>query len=163
MRPYYITIWMYTTLFVIGTLLFVIAAYLGIRGDQSVVAIAFGGLSVASFLIFFIRQPVQALEENLEFISWLGVAFNTYWTQLMYLNNPVTIKEDLKSVTDDFSRQVARIIEKHAALREKRASIKVPDDQEDKPPENKPPVTPPAVPPEDPQNKPPEKPEEHGR
>ena len=52
---------------------------------KSVAAIAFGGLSVGSFLLFFIRQPLQALEENLEFITWLGVAFNTYWTRLMYL------------------------------------------------------------------------------
>jgi hypothetical protein len=117
MKPYNITIGMYIVIFVVGVLLFLVAAYLGIRGGQSLVAVAFGGLSVASFIIFFIRQPVQALEENLEFISWLGVAFNTYWTRLMYMKNIDTIQTDLKSATDDYSQMVEELINKHAELR----------------------------------------------
>lgn len=117
MKPYAITIAMYLVIFVVGILLFLVAAYLGIRGGQSLVAVAFGGLSVVTFIIFFIRQPVQALEENLEFISWLGVAFNTYWTRLMYMNNINTIQADLRSATDDYSRMVEELIKKHAELR----------------------------------------------
>lgn len=117
MKPYNITIVMYLVIFVIGVLLFLVAAYLGIRGGQSLAAVAFGGLSVASFILFFIRQPIQALEENLEFISWLGVAFNTYWTRLMYMNNINTIQADLKSATDDYSAMVEELINKHAELR----------------------------------------------
>jgi hypothetical protein len=124
MKPYSITIGMYVVIFIVGISLFVLAAYLGIRGDQSVAAVAFGGLSVASFVIFFIRQPVQALEENLEFINWLGVAFNTYWTRLMYMNNINTIQSDLKSATDDYSSMVEELINKHAELHGNRPGAK---------------------------------------
>src|SRR5512136_2693761 len=50
MRPYYITVAMYVLMFIVGIGFFVAAAYLGIRTDKTVVAVAFGGLSVASFL-----------------------------------------------------------------------------------------------------------------
>lgn len=121
MRPYNITVGMYVILFIIGIVFFSIAVFQGLNNDQSLVAIGFGGLSVASFVLFFIRQPVQALEENLEFITWLGVAFNTYWTRLMYMQNQDTIQAELKAATDDYSNTVERLINKHAELRGKRS------------------------------------------
>lgn len=62
MKPYNITVWMYVIIFIVGILFFSVAAYLGLTGRQPVVAVSFGGLSVVSFVMFFIRQPVQALE-----------------------------------------------------------------------------------------------------
>jgi hypothetical protein len=67
-----------------------------------------------------VRQPLQALEENLEFITWLGVAFNTHWTRVMYMLRQETIQEDLKAAEADYSDLVQKIIEKHAAMRGKR-------------------------------------------
>lgn len=122
MKPYNITIYMYVVMFIVGILFFVMAAVLGFLGNQPLLAIGFGGLSVISFVTFFIRQPVQALEENLEFISWLGVAFNTYWTRLMYISNKENVQDELKAATDDFSRMVERLIGKHANLRNKRSN-----------------------------------------
>ena len=116
MKPYNITVWMYVIIFAVGILFFCLAAYLGLTDKQPIVTISFGGLSVVSFVLFFIRQPVQALEQNLEFISWLGVAFNTYWTRLMYIQNVETVQQDLKAATDDYSRMVERLIDKHARL-----------------------------------------------
>jgi hypothetical protein len=120
MKPYNITIYMYVVMFIVGILFFALAAILGLRGDQPLLAIGFGGLSVVSFVTFFIRQPVQALEENLEFICWLGVAFNTYWTRLMYISDIKTVQVDIKEATDDYSIMVERLISKHAQLRAKR-------------------------------------------
>jgi hypothetical protein len=120
MKPYRLTVWLYGALFVIGVGLFVVAAVIGLGKGNSVVAIAFAGLSVVSFLAFFVRQPLQALEENLEFITWLGVAFNTYWTRLMYLSNPQTVGADLKAAENDFRASVESLITKHAELRGKR-------------------------------------------
>lgn len=120
MRPYYLTIGMYIALFLVGISLFVVAAVVGIRGGRLAVAIVFAGLSVGSFLLFFIRQPVQALEENLEFVTWLGVAFNTYWTRLMYMTDSRTIQEDLKAADEDYRKTVERLITRHAELRTKR-------------------------------------------
>jgi hypothetical protein len=120
MKPYHLTVWMYGALFVVGIALFVLAAILGLSEGKSVVAIVFAGLGASAFLAFFIRQPVQALEENLEFITWLGVAFNTYWTRVMYMMDMKTIQADLKAADEDYRTSVERLITKHAELRGKR-------------------------------------------
>jgi hypothetical protein len=120
MKPYSLTVWLYGTLFVVGIGLFLAAVVIGLLNNSSVVAIAFAGLSVAAFLAFFIRQPLHALEENLEFITWLGVAFNTYWTRLMYMMDPKSVQADLKAAEDDFRASVEKLITRHAELRVKR-------------------------------------------
>jgi hypothetical protein len=120
MKPYHLTIWMYGALFLVGIGLFVMAAIMGLNKGNSVAAIVFAGLGAGAFLAFFIRQPVQALEENLEFITWLGVAFNTYWTRIMYMMDMKTIQTDLKAADDDYRTSVERLITKHAELRGKR-------------------------------------------
>jgi hypothetical protein len=120
MKPYRLTVWLYATIFVVGLVLFVVAAVIGLRSGNSVVALGFAGLGVATFLAFFIRQPLQALEENLQFITWLGVAFNTYWTRLMYMTDPKTVQAELKAAEDDFRTSVESLIAKSAELRGKR-------------------------------------------
>lgn len=125
MKPYNITIYLYVAMFIVGILFFVVAIILGFQGDQPLLAIGFGGLSVVSFVTFFIRQPVQALEENLEFISWLGVAFNTYWSRLMYISDKANVQVELKAAADDFSSMVEKLIEKHAQLRGKRSGAEL--------------------------------------
>jgi hypothetical protein len=120
MRPYRLTVWLYGTLFAVGIGLFLVATVIGLRDGSSVVSIGFAGLSVTALLAFFVRQPLHALEENLEFITWLGVAFNTYWTRLMCMEDPKTVQADLKAADDDFRASVERLITQHAALRGKR-------------------------------------------
>jgi hypothetical protein len=120
MKPYYLTIWMYVALFAVGIGLFVVAALLAWSNPQSFTALAFAGLGAGAFVLFFLRQPLQALEENLEFISWLGVAFNTYWTRLMYMMDQRTVQADLKAAEEDYVRTVERLINKHAKLRAQR-------------------------------------------
>ena len=117
MKPYRLTVWLYAILFAVGIGLFVVAAVVGLGKGESVVAIAFAGLSVATFLAFFLRQPLHALEENLEFITWLGVAFNTYWSRLMYMSDPKTVQAELKAAEDDFRVSVEKLITRHAELR----------------------------------------------
>jgi len=121
MKPYRLTVWLHATLFGVGIGLFLIAVVIGLRNGSSVVAIAFAGLSVTAFLAFFVRQPLHALEENLEFITWLGVAFNTYWTRLMYITDPKTVHVELKSAEEDFRTSVERLIAQHAESRAKRS------------------------------------------
>jgi hypothetical protein len=120
LKPYRLTVWLYAALFAVGIGLFLVAAVAGLQKGESVVAIAFAGLSVATFIGFFMRHPLQALEENLEFITWLGVAFNTYWTRLMYMQDPKTVQAELKAAEDDFRASVEKLIAQHAELRGKR-------------------------------------------
>lgn len=120
MKPYHLVTRLYGVLFAIGALLFVGAAWIGVSGGNSAVAIVFAGLGAGAFLTFFVRQPVQALEENLEFISWMGVAFNTYWTRLMYMEDVKTVQQDLKAADDDYRQSIEQLITKHAELRRSR-------------------------------------------
>lgn len=120
LKPYRLIVWLYGTLFAVGIGLFIVAAIFGLHRGEAVTAMVFAGLSVASFIGVFVRQPLQALEENLEFVTWLGVAFNTYWTRLMYLQDPKTVQIDLKAAEDDFRASIESLIAKHAELRGKR-------------------------------------------
>jgi hypothetical protein len=120
MKPYWLTICLYAIMFVVGIGLFLTAVILGLTKGDSVVTIAFAGLSVTTFLAFFIRHPLRALEENLEFITWLGVAFNTYWTRLMYVLDASTVQQELAAADQDFTSSVEKLIERHAKLRNTR-------------------------------------------
>lgn len=120
LKPYRLTVGLYSALFAVGIGLFILAAILGLQRREAVTAMVFAGLSVATFLGFFLRQPLQALEENLEFITWLGVTFNTYWTRLMYMQDPKTVQTELKAAEDDFRTSIESLIAKHAELRGKR-------------------------------------------
>ncbi|MGC9396957.1 MAG: caspase family protein [Anaerolineae bacterium] len=131
MKPYQLTVWSYGILFAVGIGLFITSAVIGLTRDQPVVAIVFSGLGVATFVTFFIQQPLHALEENLEFITWLGVTFNTYWARLMYMLDDKTIQKDLKVAERDFIGNVEKLIDKHAILRGKRIVPKEPPAEEE--------------------------------
>lgn len=122
-NPYWLTVWFYGVMFLVGIGLFVVAAVVAVRGDSSLAASVFGGLSVATFLGFFLQRPLQSLEENLQFITLLGVAFNTYWTQLMYLQDPRTVIADLKAADEHFRASLEKLIAQQAKLRKKRPGL----------------------------------------
>ncbi|MCX6046468.1 MAG: N-acetylmuramidase domain-containing protein, partial [Chloroflexi bacterium] len=128
MIPYWHTIWMYRALFGIGIGTFVLAGILGLisalgKGNTSTALIAsalFGGLGVGAFLVYFVNRPLQALEENLQFITWLGIIYNTYWTRLAYTTDLATVQQELKNATDDTIAQIKELMDKHAELSGKR-------------------------------------------
>jgi ABC-type multidrug transport system fused ATPase/permease subunit len=119
MRPYWMTVWMYRILFAVGLLGFLAAAVLGVLRGVAFAAV-FGGISVVTFLAFFIGQPLRALEQNLEFITWLGIIYNTYWTRLMYTNDVATVQNDLEAITHSAVESIQQLIDKHAELAGKR-------------------------------------------
>lgn len=116
MRPYYITVWMYGILFGVGVGSFVAAAGLSIWFNQPLYALIFGGLSVVSFLSFFISHPLRALEQNLSFITWLGIIYNTYWTRLVYVLDQRTVQQELQAATQDTIEDLDRLLDKHAVM-----------------------------------------------
>ena len=119
MRPYWITVRMYQALFVLGVLALIAAAVLGVWQGIGY-AVLFSGLSVAAFLSFFISQPLRALEQNLAFVTWLGMIYNTYWTRLMYADNRDTAQEDIEDIKRTAIADLSALIDKQAALSGKR-------------------------------------------
>jgi hypothetical protein len=120
MRPYHSTIWMYRILFAVGIVSFVAATALSIWTRSAAFSWAFTGLSAVAFVGYFLSRPLRSLEENLEFITWLGLVYNTYWTRLAYMRDERTVQEDLADATREATDQIERLIEKHAALASRR-------------------------------------------
>ncbi|MHB9031678.1 MAG: caspase family protein [Anaerolineae bacterium] len=112
MRSYHITLAIYIVVFAIAILFFVLSVIMGLTSNRIAAALAFGALSVATFLTFFMLHPIQAVEENLEFISLLGVAFNNYWARLMHLKNPDSLQADIKAAADDYNSALQHLFSK---------------------------------------------------
>ena len=121
--PYYMTVAMYAAMFVVGLGLFITAVVLGIRGSAGV-GVFFGGLSVVTFLTYFLGKPLRSLEENLHFITWLGLIYNTYWNRLLYMEDRATIGQDLEDATADAIRDIQALIEKSDAMRGRRPGLR---------------------------------------
>lgn len=120
MRPYYTTVWMYRILCGLGIFSFLVAAGMSAWTNDSRFGIIFGGLGLAAFLSYFISRPLQALEENLQFITWLGIVYNTHWTRLASMLDHSTIQQDLQEATRDATKEIEKILDKHEKLSGKR-------------------------------------------
>jgi hypothetical protein len=111
----------------LGILFFAAAAGLYVLTQNLYVTGLFCGLGVVTFLRFFIGLPLQALEQNLKFITWLGIIYNTYWTRLVGAIDQRTLKQDLKAATDDAITEINRLLDKHEEMSKRRPWLKEPD------------------------------------
>jgi len=123
MKPYYTTVWMYRILFAVGILAFVAALIFGFTKQEFSFSLVFGGLSVASFLTYFLSKPLRSLEENLQFITWLGIIYNTYWTRQAFMLDQDTVQADLEQATQQAIDQLQQLIDKNATLDAKRPGL----------------------------------------
>jgi hypothetical protein len=123
MGPYHTTVQLYRLTFFVGMFAFGAAVALSAYTGQVMFGILFGGISVAAFISYFISRPLRALEENLNFITWLGVIYNSYWTRLVYAMNMETVQQDIATITSDFTKQMQELLDKSAALHKDRPGI----------------------------------------
>ncbi|MBK6433774.1 hypothetical protein [Candidatus Amarolinea dominans] len=65
------------------------------------------------FSSFFVSKPLQALEENLQFITWLGIIYNSYWTRLVQAQDPATFEQVVQDTTEDAIKQIKELMDKH--------------------------------------------------
>ncbi len=124
MGPYHTTVLLYRLTFAVGMLSFVAAVVLSLYTGQILFGVVFGGVGVSAFLSYFMSRPLRALEENLNFITWLGVIYNSYWTRLVYAMNMDTVQQDVTSITDDFTRQMKELIDTNASLNKDRPGLR---------------------------------------
>ncbi len=125
MTPYYLTVSMYVVLFLVGVGLFVIAAWFSYKNGADNTVYFFGGLGVVTFLAFFVSKPLRSLEENLQFITWLGIVYNTYWTRLLYMQDSATIHTDLKDATSEAELSIEKLIDKNTVMSKERPGFSV--------------------------------------
>ena len=120
MEPYHTTIWMYRILFGLGVLAFVAAIVVSVWLREPLFALVFGGLSIGAFLSYFVSRPIQALEENLQLITWLGVIYNSYWTSLASIQDPDSVQEELRTTTADTIAAIENLVDKQGRMQRKR-------------------------------------------
>jgi hypothetical protein len=118
------TVTMYWILFLVGIGLFIAAAVLAVILDDFIPAAILGGLGVVSFLSFFVGRSVQSVEENLEYITWLGIIYNTYWTRQAWTLEQEGAQEILKDASKEALAQLEHMIDRHANARRLRPKIK---------------------------------------
>ena len=126
MIPYWLTVAMYVALFLFGLGAFALAANLAVQEELEFAAI-FGGLSAATFLTFFISRPLRSLEQNVILITWLGIVYNTYWSQLMNATDPATIQKDLDAVTRTALKDLRALATAQGKLSSQRPDLPNPD------------------------------------
>jgi hypothetical protein len=114
---------MYWTLFAIGVGFFAAAVGTALFGDSLVPGAVFGGLSIVSFLTYFVSRPTQAVEENLQLITWLGIIYNSYWTHLNWSFDEESAQEVLDKATVAAIAQIKELLDKHAELMQKRPGL----------------------------------------
>ena len=117
--PYWSTVWMYRILFTVGILSFLAAIVLGVWKGVLYTAI-FGGLSAATFIGYFLNLPTRAMEQNILFITWLGMIYNSYWTRLMYANDNSNIQKDLDKITQTSLAQMNELVNKQNRISNQR-------------------------------------------
>jgi hypothetical protein len=124
MLPYYATVVMYWSLFIIGLAACSIGFGMTIYTREAMYGVLLGGLGLASFISFFFSRPIRALEENLNFITWLGVIYNSYWARITYALSHETIQADIEDITEDFVRQLDQLMDKSAELNDRRPGVR---------------------------------------
>jgi hypothetical protein len=53
-------------------------------------------------------------------IIWLGLIYNTYWTRLMYANDPTNIQDELEKIITTTIAEMEKLADKQAELSGKR-------------------------------------------
>jgi hypothetical protein len=81
----YKTITMMTkTTFLVGVVLFVVAAFWGALSQEKIYSLLFGGLGTASFLAFFLTDPITKTQIALSNLVQAEIAFMNYFEQMTF-------------------------------------------------------------------------------
>ena len=83
---------------------------------QAVAAIGLSGLTVGIFAAFFIQRPSAALERNAIFMPWVSIVLTTFWTRLLYLDDPATLDAGLGKAAKEASDELSAIALRYAVI-----------------------------------------------
>ncbi len=123
MRSHNSTVIMNWILFGVGIGFFVTSVLLALFRDAAVPAVLFGGLSIGAFLTYFLTRPTQAVEENLQYVTWLGIIYNSYWTRLAWSFDEESAQAVLDEATEDAIVQLKDLVARHAESTGKRPNL----------------------------------------
>ena len=71
---------------------------------------------VAVIAAFFIQRPSAALERNAIFMPWVSIVLTTFWTRLLYLDDPETLDVKLGKAAKEASDELSAIALRYAVI-----------------------------------------------
>jgi|SRR5579871_543564 len=129
-RSYWTLYLMYCAMFTVGiatAIVTIIKGFLATNPTDIYSTLIFAGLSASSFFTLFITRPLESLERNSIYSSWLIAVTNTYWTEYAYFDDPESAYDDLKKATDDLTKELSTLADKHATAIGKYSALTNPD------------------------------------
>lgn len=114
---FWIVCTMYIVLFAVGITSAAISIGKAIVARSATDAVATSvtaGLSASSFFGLFLARPLESLERNAIYATWLSSVTSTFWTRVMYQHDVNTVDKDLVEMTDNLSSSLLALAEQHA-------------------------------------------------
>jgi hypothetical protein len=118
-RSYRVVFVAYVAMLVFGLAAVVAAFVRGLTASttgQSVAAAVLAGMTVGIFVAFFVQRPSAALERNAIFMPWVSVVLTTFWTRLLYLDDPATLDQRLGHAAKEASDELSTIAMRYAQI-----------------------------------------------
>jgi hypothetical protein len=91
-------------------------------GD-ALASIGLAGLTVGIFVAFFVQRPSAALERNAIFMPWVSIVLTTFWTRMLYLDDPETLDAKLGHAAKEASDELSAIALRYAVIDGKELAV----------------------------------------
>jgi FtsH-binding integral membrane protein len=105
----------------------VVAAFVkGLEADsigEAAAAIGLCGLTVGIFVAFFVQRPSAALQRNAIFMPWVSIVLTTFWTRMLYLDDPETFDAKLGKAAKEASDELSAIAMRYAVIDGKELTV----------------------------------------
>jgi hypothetical protein len=118
-RSYRIVFVGYIAMMVFGIAAIVAAFVKGMGATtlgEALPAIGLAGLTVGIFAAFFVQRPSAALERNAIFMPWVSIVLTTFWTRLLYVDDPATLDATLGKAAKEASDELSAIALRYAVI-----------------------------------------------
>jgi hypothetical protein len=118
-RSYRVVFYGYVAMMVFGVGAIVAAFVKGLTAatlGEAVASIGLAGLTVGIFVAFFVQRPSAALERNAIFMPWVSIVLTTFWTRLLYLDDPETLDAKLGRAAKEASDELSAIAMRYAVI-----------------------------------------------
>jgi hypothetical protein len=125
-RSYRVVFIGYVAMMVFGVGAIVAAFVKGMTADNlgaAAAAIGLAGLTVGIFIAFFVQRPSAALERNAIFMPWVSIVLTTFWTRMLYLDDPATLDAQLGRAAKEASEELSAIALRYAVIDGKELAV----------------------------------------
>jgi hypothetical protein len=125
-RSYRVVFIGYVAMMIFGVAAIVAAFVKGLTAasiGEAVASVGLAGLTVGIFVAFFVQRPSAALERNAIFMPWVSIVLTTFWTRLLYLDDPATLDAKLGHAAKEASDELSAIAMRYAVIDGKELSV----------------------------------------